>query len=59
MKRYELKCYMCNQTIGYISWLEYSDPGNEIKATSIEGKKFPVCCPICENRRLTICGDIK
>lgn len=55
MNRCELKCYMCNITIGYMSVIADDNLGI-IRSTQNmrSGEKFPICCPICEARRSQI-----
>lgn len=53
MYRYELKCYMCKTTIGYMS-SPYNDDSKKYILNSVccGEVKEPICCPICEVRRL-------
>ena len=53
MKRCELKCYVCNTTIGYMSVIADDNLGI-IRSTQHRqsGELFPICCPICEAGRL-------
>ena len=55
MIRCELKCYMCNTTIGYMSVISDDNSGIIRSTQNMQsGEKFPICCPICEARRLKI-----
>ena len=53
MYRYELKCKECGATIGYMSSPTKSVDNNYILNRVIcEDTEEPICCPICEVRRL-------
>lgn len=58
MNRFELKCYMCNQIIGYMSLPQYIGVTGEYVINStfdnVNAKKEAVCCPVCERRRIKI-----
>lgn len=61
MQRYELQCYNCGKTIGYISGPWGGDKGNNVISGTYDGpnnEHIPVCCPTCEERRLTVYGDV-
>ena len=55
MTRYELRCYVCGQILGYMS-IEAKDAlpvdAHFIDSTALYGEKEPICCPLCEAKRL-------
>ena len=55
MYRYELKCKECGTTIGYMSSLHKSNNDNYVfSGVWVENTYEPICCPICEVRRLKV-----
>ena len=58
MNRFELKCYMCNQIIGYMSLpANIAVTGNHtLRATEdqITHEREAIRCPICETRWRTV-----
>ena len=60
-QRYELQCYHCGKTIGYMS-VPFGGGSDNKVVTGIYNARtaehMPVCCPVCEEARLTVHGDI-
>ena len=53
MYRYELRCKECGTTIGYMSSPCKSVDNNYVLTSATYGDiNEPICCPICEVRRL-------
>ena len=53
MKRVELKCYECGQILGHMTIpISDMDNNNYISSTTIFGEFSPICCPVCEVKRL-------
>ena len=53
MYRYELKCMACGTTIGYMSSPYKPTDDNYVLNRVMCGEDLePVCCPVCEVRRL-------
>ena len=54
MNRFELKCYMCNQIIGYMSLPTRIDVTGNYTLSATEDRftheKEAIRCPICETR---------
>ena len=59
-QRYELQCYFCGKIIGYMSAPFSSGSNNNVVTGTYNGRTghMPVCCPDCEETRLTVHGDV-
>lgn len=61
LQRYELQCYCCGKIIGYMSGPFGGGAGKKVLTGTYNAhtsEHIPVCCPSCEETRLTVHGDV-